>query len=215
MRLKSKIELRQWTKSLAKNAYPANHGLAASAKRLTENLFHLFQGLGSGLGNALNLSFFPANLAAFFPSENEPKILHYLWSDDRFRLAFPDKMTAMLGQKFYFLRPRPIQWEFVRRLYYSKENLYYLPEMRELKNQKISLEDFPFVLVPGLVFSYSGQRLGRGQGHYDRVLSQYCGIKIGICYEEYLLEDCWEISAHDQQMDYIVTEKQIISCKYF
>ncbi|MDH4467414.1 MAG: 5-formyltetrahydrofolate cyclo-ligase [Bacteriovoracaceae bacterium] len=204
LNIKSKEDLRTWAKSQSSKKL----NLSKENFQLSSHLKQLFQTLGAGLK-------FPLHVAAFFPTDHEPKILNDLWNDDRFSLAFPEKMRNEIGP-LHYLKPARPQRDFVHRLYNAKEKLYYLPtDDKELKIEKIPLSFFPLVLVPGLAFSYSGHRLGRGQGHYDRVLSQYCGIKIGICYEEFLLEDCWEISAHDQQMDYIVTEKQIISCKYF
>lgn len=62
------------------------------------------------------------------------------------------------------------------------------------------------VFVPGLAFTWRGQRLGRGGGHYDRLLAELRGrTAVGLAYAfqivERLPEDPW-----DQPMDLIVTE---------
>lgn len=64
------------------------------------------------------------------------------------------------------------------------------------------------LIIPGLGFDRSGNRLGRGKGHYDRFLQNYEGLKIGVCFEEQL---CKEVPSevHDIKMDYVVTEMKI------
>ena len=67
-------------------------------------------------------------------------------------------------------------------------------------------------LVPGLAFSESGCRLGRGAGYYDRLFLRFPqGKRIGIAWEMQLLP---EIPAEpwDIPMDYIVTESRRIDC---
>ena len=58
------------------------------------------------------------------------------------------------------------------------------------------------VLVPGLAFTRTGDRLGRGKGFYDRYLANYPGIKIGLAFREQLLEDI-PTEAHDVPMDLV------------
>jgi len=64
------------------------------------------------------------------------------------------------------------------------------------------------ILVPGLAFDRTGNRLGRGGGYYDRLLE--CARKagpvtaVGICFEWQLQKDV-PITTHDQQLDLIVS----------
>jgi 5-formyltetrahydrofolate cyclo-ligase len=70
------------------------------------------------------------------------------------------------------------------------------------------------IVVPGLAFSGDGFRLGRGGGFYDRLLASWrpsAGV-IGICFEEQLREG-FETEAHDQKMDWIITDTKILSLK--
>lgn len=45
------------------------------------------------------------------------------------------------------------------------------------------------MIVPGVAFTLSGARLGRGKGFYDKYMSQsgFCASTIGVCYEEQLV----------------------------
>jgi 5-formyltetrahydrofolate cyclo-ligase len=70
--------------------------------------------------------------------------------------------------------------------------------------------EIELVIVPGVAFSRSGDRVGFGKGCYDRFLKKTQAKRIGICYEAQLLD---EIAAdeNDERMDYIVTENGIVN----
>jgi 5-formyltetrahydrofolate cyclo-ligase len=68
------------------------------------------------------------------------------------------------------------------------------------------------ILIPGLVFTEIGERLGRGKGFYDQYLNINRGIKIGICFSLQFVDEL-PLESHDVRMDYIVTEEKIIKCK--
>lgn len=70
--------------------------------------------------------------------------------------------------------------------------------------------DIDVAIIPGIAFTKKGDRLGFGKGYYDKFLSEFKGIKIGVCYEFQLL-DKLPVSEHDINMDIIVTEKRIYS----
>ena len=48
------------------------------------------------------------------------------------------------------------------------------------------LREFPdsLCIVPALSYDWHGYRLGYGKGYYDRFLSKYDGVMIGICYSD-------------------------------
>ena len=74
-------------------------------------------------------------------------------------------------------------------------------------------EVFPEILVvPGLSFSSSGERLGRGGGFYDRYLQSFNGTSVGICYEGQLRNQL-PVESHDQTVSVVVTEKQVLRNK--
>lgn len=59
------------------------------------------------------------------------------------------------------------------------------------------------VIVPGMAFDHHGNRLGRGKGYYDRLLSNDRMYKIGICYSyQYLTHIPSE--EHDIRMNEVI-----------
>jgi 5-formyltetrahydrofolate cyclo-ligase len=67
-------------------------------------------------------------------------------------------------------------------------------------------------LVPGLAFDETGNRLGRGSGHFDRLLGQTSGIKIALAFDFQILDEV-PAEAHDARMDFIVTETRVVNPK--
>lgn len=69
-------------------------------------------------------------------------------------------------------------------------------------------EEIDLAVVPGVAFTPSGGRLGRGRGYYDRYLAQaaFRGVKIGVCYAHQLVGRL-PAEAHDVAMDDVVTER--------
>jgi 5-formyltetrahydrofolate cyclo-ligase len=59
-------------------------------------------------------------------------------------------------------------------------------------------------LVPALSFDSDGYRLGYGKGYYDRFLSDFKGISIGLAYEECLC-DSLPRDEYDKKVNYIIT----------
>jgi 5-formyltetrahydrofolate cyclo-ligase len=69
-----------------------------------------------------------------------------------------------------------------------------------------------FILVPGLAFDPAGGRLGRGAGYYDRLLTKFEGVRVGVCFSELLVDEV-PCESHDIRMDFVVTPEGIISCE--
>ena len=74
------------------------------------------------------------------------------------------------------------------------------------------------ILTPGLAFDRQGRRLGRGKGYYDRFLHGVRGAHpagstswaVGLCFAEQLVEQV-PVSDHDELLDGIVTDREVIS----
>ena len=72
-----------------------------------------------------------------------------------------------------------------------------------------SAAELRVVVVPGLAFDAKGGRLGHGKGHFDRLLAQTDALKVGLCFENRLVEAV-PMEPHDVRMDVVVTEKRLI-----
>lgn len=68
----------------------------------------------------------------------------------------------------------------------------------------VSPSQIDLIIVPAMAFDSWGNRLGRGKGYYDRLLSQSAATRIGIGYDFQLL-DCIPAEPHDIKMHYIFT----------
>ncbi len=69
---------------------------------------------------------------------------------------------------------------------------------------EMALDDLDLVMVPGVAFDMRGNRLGRGKGFYDRLLENFRGKKIGLAYEEQMM-DAVPAGKLDVRMDLILT----------
>lgn len=68
------------------------------------------------------------------------------------------------------------------------------------------------ILVPGIGFSKTGNRLGRGKGFYDKYLESFNGLKVGICFKEQLRNEI-PFEEHDQKMDFVITDKSFFDTR--
>lgn len=78
--------------------------------------------------------------------------------------------------------------------------------------RSVPLEQADLIVVPGVAFDRRGHRIGFGKGYYDRCLSRLVGhgTLVGICHDFQLVE-CIQAEGHDISMQYIVTERRLIT----
>jgi len=91
-----------------------------------------------------------------------------------------------------------------------------IPEPGSILQQTMEYDpaSIDMVIVPGSVFDRQGGRLGYGGGYYDRFLVNAApeAMRAALAYESQLV-DTIELQPHDQLMDWIITEKNIYSCR--
>lgn len=82
-----------------------------------------------------------------------------------------------------------------------------LPTTEQEQQKEIQVD---LIIVPGVAFDRQGNRLGRGKGFYDRLLSELPATKVGICFGFQL---CPKIPTEpfDFRMDYLVTESEVLA----
>ncbi|MBD5419880.1 MAG: 5-formyltetrahydrofolate cyclo-ligase [Muribaculaceae bacterium] len=73
----------------------------------------------------------------------------------------------------------------------------------------VDVDDIELMVIPAVAFDRKGNRLGRGKGFYDRLLSTSKATKIGVGYEFQLFDDL-PSEPHDVAMDMVITQKTLI-----
>ncbi len=85
-------------------------------------------------------------------------------------------------------------------------------EPRPESTNPVALENLEVFVIPGLAFDQKGNRLGRGQGYFDRLLIQTNGPKIGLSYNFQLIDEI-PTSDKDISVDIILTNNAVIRCR--
>jgi 5-formyltetrahydrofolate cyclo-ligase len=75
-----------------------------------------------------------------------------------------------------------------------------------------ALDRIDATLAPGLAFDETGNRVGRGLGHFDRLLRQTSGVRIALAFDFQVLDEV-PAETHDARMDFIVTETRVVNHK--
>lgn len=75
-------------------------------------------------------------------------------------------------------------------------------------NERINEETIELIIVPGVAYDRKGNRLGRGKGFYDRLLSSTKATKIGIAYDFQIVENI-PVEPHDVAMDIVISPDSI------
>ena len=128
------------------------------------------------------------------PDEPETRdLIRQAWGEGK-RVALP-KTDIRQGLTWWEITPGPLP------------NLETLWEPLPGKHAAVGLEAIEGFCVPGRAFDAQGTRLGRGGGHYDRVLAQRSrrawasGLFFGIQEMENLPRE-----AHDVALPHVITE---------
>src|SRR5918993_986703 len=84
------------------------------------------------------------------------------------------------------------------------------PVREPIEGKPIPLDLIDLVIVPGLGFTGTGFRIGRGMGFYDRFLAQadFCGRSCGLAFEEQVLETL-PVLDHDVPLSMLATDTGI------
>jgi 5-formyltetrahydrofolate cyclo-ligase len=77
-----------------------------------------------------------------------------------------------------------------------------------LQSERVHAGEVDVFVVPGVLFDRAGRRLGRGGGHYDRLLARRRAgaAAVGVAYADRVVdrlpEDPWDVA-----MDWIITDQ--------
>ena len=144
------------------------------------------------------------NIAGYYPSYYEVNILSFIQkaSEKNFKIGLPViKSSGKMSFRF---------WNYKDPLHVST-----FGTLEPLSTNKKIIPDL--VIVPLVAFDNHLNRIGYGKGYYDRILQKINKIKkkvvfLGIAYS---FQKCQKVpvNKHDVKLDYIFTEKGIISSK--
>lgn len=75
----------------------------------------------------------------------------------------------------------------------------------------LPFSDLDMMLVPGLGFDRCGNRLGRGKGCYDHILSNFKGSSCGVAMDWQVLPSV-PVTEHDRRVSFVLTPTRWIQC---
>ena len=74
--------------------------------------------------------------------------------------------------------------------------------------RRVQPKDVGFMVVPAMAFDRSGNRLGHGYGHYDRLMAKCPGYKVGLVFEVQIVDEV-PMEPQDVAVDVVVTEQNL------
>ncbi len=139
-------------------------------------------------------------VAIFAPQMREPDV-ELLW---------------MLGSGKSFAYPRVVEGRLdlfrVTSLHELAPGAFGVREPEARIENAIDPAMLDLILVPGVAFTRSGERLGRGGGFYDRLLASLPAhvCKIGVCFDAQVQPEL-PVETHDQRVDFLATESGLLA----
>lgn len=76
--------------------------------------------------------------------------------------------------------------------------------VQEPTGPAVGLGEIDLVIVPGLAFTVAGDRLGYGQGYYDRFLPTVPAASIGVCFTDQLVDEM-PVTDHDVRVGAVIS----------
>ena len=91
-----------------------------------------------------------------------------------------------------------------------KKGIYNIPE--PIIRKPADKNEIDALIIPGVAFDRTGNRIGFGAGCYDKFLNGISAIKIGFCYDMQIIDHI-DSEPFDIKMDYVISENGIIPTK--
>ena len=160
-------------------------------QKLNENISRVLQELPKGL------------ILTYQSLRTEPDMSQVVQEHSRHRWAYPKIVNDTL--EFYEVQGGD---------QFAKGPLGFMEPVAD-ESTKVDFQDVQAVVMPGVAFDLNGQRIGRGGGHYDRVLPLMPqALRVGVGFSCQLSFQALPFEAHDQRMHFIVTE-ELIWCPHW
>jgi 5-formyltetrahydrofolate cyclo-ligase len=119
-------------------------------------------------------------------------------------VCYPRCDSSKLTMDFHFVSSFDQLEKGVYGIYEPKTAL----PIYDIKTSKTQDSKKTVCIVPALVYDVSGYRLGYGKGYYDRYLSMFGGIKIGLIHDDFLIKRVPR-GKYDLAVDVVITEKGV------
>lgn len=136
-----------------------------------------------------------------FPEVDTWQLIRTGWGQGK-KMAVPKCIPASKGMSFRKLSA------FTQ----LESSFFGLFEPIDSETEKTQKEEIDLLIVPGLVYSKNGYRIGFGGGYYDRFLKDYKGTSVSLAFSIQLAESV-PFEAHDIPVGKIITEKGVFDCK--
>lgn len=133
-------------------------------------------------------------IGLFMPMSYEPDITSLYYDNHKYhRFALP-KVTSKTAMDF-------VQYNETTDLQAGAFGI-----LEPVHTNQIDPKELTVLFVPLVAFNHRCERLGHGNGYYDRYLKQTDALKIGVAFS---FQQCEELQcfAHDIPLDVIITEK--------
>lgn len=140
------------------------------------------------------------NTAAFMMADNI--LIYHSLPDELSTISFLRKWN---GRKHFFLpRVNGVNLDLLPYIENELEKGAY--DIEEPTGSNLAdVDDIDLMIIPAVAFDRRGNRLGRGKGFYDRLLSTTKATKVGVGYEFQLMDEL-PSESHDVPMDMVITQ---------
>lgn len=136
-----------------------------------------------------------------FPEVDTHHLIEIAWQAEK-RIAIPRCIASTREMDFRLIDS------------FDQTEVVYM-DLKEPKNElteSVKQEEIDLQIVPGVVYSETGYRIGFGGGYYDRYLINFPFETISLAFD-CQIRDNIDIEAHDIPVSYIYTEEHIIDCQ--
>ena len=138
-----------------------------------------------------------------FPEVDTKELIQALWNLGK-QVAVPRCDSKERTMQFYLLED-----------FNDLENVYMNLWEPKVENSIIVAKDaIDLLIVPGIVYSISGYRIGYGGGYFDRYLVNYKGDTVSLAFNCQIMESV-PTDVYDLPVNRIITEDQLINCEEY
>ena len=157
---------------------------------------------GTAASRSLN-----ANLARLLSDLAELRVATYAARADEVETKLKSRWAA------FYPRVRGRDLEFYRHLGVAPMRTSKIGVREPLAKAELRLraEDSAVICCPAVATDWSGQRLGLGQGFYDRFFNRHPHlIRVGVVFQVQVSSDPLPADRGDEPLDWIVTDQMIL-----